>query len=206
MASPRKALAPLLVALCALGARGAFQVHLEAYPKLELIRNALDDQVLYDSWAKHILAGRPMDWADTGHEFAYWAARAPGVFPQDPLYSYALAAYYRTFGFAYDGVRALQALLGVGTALLVWWLAARLMAPGAALAAGLCAALYRPLVFYEATFLREPLATFLVAGGLACVQAAGAPAASRRRALALAAAGGALFGLAVLTRSHLALP
>ena len=196
----------LVLALAALAARGAYQVHLEAYPRLELIRNALDDQVLYDSWAKHILAGQPMDWAHTGHEFAYWAARAPGVFAQDPLYSYALAGFYRLFGFAYGGVRALQALLGVGTALLVWRLAGRLLPPGAALGAGLCAALYQPLVFYEATFLREPLATFFVAAALACVQAAGTRGGEARRATVAAVAGGVLLGLAVLTRSHLALP
>jgi tetratricopeptide (TPR) repeat protein len=196
----------LVVILAALLARLAFQVHLEAYPKLELIRNALDDQVLYDAWAKHILAGTPMDWAASGHEFAYWAARTPGVFPQDPLYSYALAGFYRLSGFAYGGVRGLQALLGVGTALLVWRLAARVMAPGAALAAGLLAALYQPLVFYEATFLREPLATFFAAGALVCVQAAGQAGAERWRAIGWATAGGLLLGLAVLTRSHLALP
>jgi len=202
----RRAWAALLVGLAALAVRAAFQLHLEAYPKLELIRNALDDQVLYDSWAKHILAGAPMDWERTGHEFAYWAARAPGVFAQDPLYSYALAGFYRAFGFRYDAVRALQALLGVGTALLVFRLASGLLRPPAALAAGLCAALYQPLVFYEATFLREPLATFLMAAALVCVQAAGEDGAPPRRAYGPALGGGALLGLAVLTRSHLALP
>src|SRR5215475_1940910 len=115
----RRWAAPLLVALLAAAVRLGFQLHAEAYPKLEMIRNALDDQVLYDSWAKHLLAGAPMDWAASGHEFAYWAARSPGVFPQDPLYPYALFAFYRLFGFHYGAVRALQALLGAGTAVFV---------------------------------------------------------------------------------------
>jgi 4-amino-4-deoxy-L-arabinose transferase-like glycosyltransferase len=201
----RRLAPPLVVVLLALTARVTFQRGAEAYPRLEYIRNALDDQVLYDFWAKSILAGREMDWAATGHEFAYWAARWPGVFPQDPLYPYGLAAFYRVFGFAYDGVRALQAALGAATALMVWALARRHVGPEAAFACGLLAALYQPLVFYEATLLREPLATFLLTGALLAVSAA-ASAQGRARPVAFAALAGTLLGIAVVTRSHLALP
>jgi 4-amino-4-deoxy-L-arabinose transferase-like glycosyltransferase len=201
----RRLLAPALVALAALAARGGFQAGIEAYPKLELIRNALDDQVLYDAWAKAILRGGELDWAGSGHEFAYWSRRWPGVFPQDPLYPYALAAFYRLAGFAYDRVRALQAALGVATALLVWALARRHLRPALAGAAALSAALYQPLVFYEATLLREPLATFLCAAALVSLSCAAA-AQQRPRALVHAATAGAALGLAVVTRSHLALP
>ncbi len=201
----RRLAPPLFVVLLALTVRIAFQRNAEAYPRLELIRNALDDQVLYDLWARSILAGVPVDWAATGHEFAYWARRWPGVFAQDPLYAYALAGFFRVFGFAYDGVRALQAAMGAATALLVWALARRHVSPGAALACGGIAALYQPLVFYEATLLREPLATFLVAGALLAVSAA-ASGSRRTRAVFAAGAGGTLLGLAVVTRSHLMLP
>jgi len=117
----------------------------------------------------------------------------------------ALAGFFRAFGFAYDGVRALQAAMGAATALLVWALARRHVSAGAALAGGVVAALYQPLVFYEATLLREPLATFLTAGALLAVSDAGA-APRRGRALAAAAVAGALLGLAIGTRSHLVLP
>jgi 4-amino-4-deoxy-L-arabinose transferase-like glycosyltransferase len=200
----RRITPPLVVVLLALTARVTYQRGAEAYPRLELIRNAVDDQVLYDYWAKSILAGREMDWAASGHEFAYWAARWPGVFAQDPLYAYALAAFYRAFGFAYDGVRAAQAALGAVTALLVFALARRHFRDEVALACGVLAALYQPLVFYEATLLREPLATFLLAVALWAVSAA-ADAPSRVRSAAWAGLGGAALGVAIVTRSHLAL-
>src|SRR5262245_26819080 len=201
----RRLTPPLVVVLLALTVRVGFQGGAEAYPRLELIRNSADDQVLYDYWARHIVAGREMDWTATGHEFAYWAARWPGVFPQDPLYAYALAAFYRAFGFAYDAVRAVQAALGAATALLVWALARRQVGGGIAFMCGLLAALYQPLVFYEATLLREPLATFLMAGALLAVSAA-ASAQRRARSWAAASLAGVLLGAAVVTRSHLALP
>ncbi|HET8646926.1 MAG TPA: glycosyltransferase family 39 protein, partial [Vicinamibacteria bacterium] len=195
----------LIVVLVALTVRTAFQRSAEAYPRLEMIRNALDDQVLYVTWAAALAQGAAMDWADTGHEFAYWAPRWPGVHPQDPGYVYALAAVFRAAGFAFDAIRALQAALGAGTALLAWTLARRHVGPGAALAAGVAAALYQPLVFYEATLLREPLATFLCAAALVACSAAEAGA-TRRRAVLAALGAGLLLGLAVLVRSHLALP
>jgi tetratricopeptide (TPR) repeat protein len=198
--------APLavVVAGCAALVRVAFQSGIEAYPKLELIRNRLDDQVLYDAWAKAVLHRVPMDWAASGHEFVYWAARAPGVLPQDPLYAYLLAGFYGTVGFAYDGWRALQAVLGVATAVLVFVLARHHVRTPVALVCGVLAGLYQPLVFYEATFLREPLATFLVAVALVSASAAAASE-GRRRASGWAAAAGLALGLAVLLRSHLVL-
>lgn len=199
----RRLLAPAIVVVASLGVRAAYQWRIEAYPKTELIRNALDDQFLYDQWARAILDGRDVDWQATGHEFAHWARRHPGVFPQDPLYPYALAGFYRLFGFAYDGLRALQAALGAATALLVWLLARAHVRPRAAMLAGLLAALYQPLVFYESTLLREPLATFLASAALAAL--AHAARAGTQRAVAAAAAGLAM-GLAIVTRSHLAVP
>lgn len=211
MASPpadtvwRRLAAPLAVVLVALTVRVSFQRSAEAYPRLELIRNALDDQVLYDSWAKSIVAGREMDWAGSGHEFAHWAARWPGVFPQDPGFALLLALFYRVFGFAYDGVRALQAAMGAATAWLTWALARRHVGSAAAVPCGLAAALYQPLVFYEATLLREPAATFLCAAALLALAEA-ARTAARSRAIAAAAAAGVSLGAATLIRSHLALP
>jgi 4-amino-4-deoxy-L-arabinose transferase-like glycosyltransferase len=205
VAVARRLAAPLAVVLLALTVRVSFQRSAEAYPRLELIRNRLDDQVLYDAWAKSILAGTDMDWPATGHEFAYWAPRWPGVFAQDPGYPFLLALFYRAFGFAYDGVRALQAALGTACALLTWALARRHVAGATALFCGLVAALYQPLVFYEATLLREPVATFLVAAALLAATRA-ERAGSRRRALLAAAGAGLLLGVAILIRSHLALP
>ena len=64
--------------------------------------------MVFDRWAKSIAAGEPYDYSTSGHEFAYWAAQHPGVYPQAPLYPYFLAALYRVYGFRYDLVRAVQ--------------------------------------------------------------------------------------------------
>jgi len=148
---------PLAIGMVGLAVRVAFLSGIQAYPKFELIRNSLDDQVFFQSWALSILGGRPLDLAATGHEFAYWAAARPGVFPQDPLYAWMLAAIYRVFGFQFDLVRWGQAALGAAAAALTCVLALRIVRWPAAMVAGLAVALYGPLVFYEAAFLRRRL-------------------------------------------------
>jgi 4-amino-4-deoxy-L-arabinose transferase-like glycosyltransferase len=145
----------LAVGLVALAVRAFFLLGLEAYPKFELIRNRLDDQVFFHTWALAMVQERPLDLVATGHEFAYWAQGRPGVYPQDPLYPWALAAVYRAFGFEFDLVRWTQALLGSLAAALTCLLALRLMRTAPAILSGLAVGLYGPLVFYEAAFLRE---------------------------------------------------
>jgi 4-amino-4-deoxy-L-arabinose transferase-like glycosyltransferase len=202
----RTLLPPLAVGLLALAVRAAFLLGIEAYPKFELIRNRLDDQVFFHTWAVSMVQERPLDLLATGHEFAYWAQARPGVFPQDPLYAWALAAVYRTFGFEFDLVRWSQAVLGALAAALTCLLASRLMRWPAALVAGLAVALYGPLVFYEATFLREAPAA------AACVVVIGLLDAALRkdepahaRAVPLLLLSGLVLGLAVLLRSNLLL-
>jgi 4-amino-4-deoxy-L-arabinose transferase-like glycosyltransferase len=202
----RHFLPPLLVGILALAVRAAFLLGIEAYPKFELIRNRLDDQVFFHTWAVSMLQERPLDLAATGHEFAYWAQARPGVFPQDPLYAWALAAVYRNFGFEFELVRWTQAFLGAAAAALTCVLAGRLMRWPAALLAGLFVALYGPLVFFEAAFLREAPATAFCVAVLCLMDAAlrpGEPAHPRARLLLLGA--GLLLGSAALLRSNLLL-
>lgn len=77
---------------------------------------------------------------------------------QSPWYTWALAATYRLLGPAPLHALALQALCAVACAALVHALARRLELPrGAALAAGLCAALYGPLLFFASQLIAAPL-------------------------------------------------
>jgi tetratricopeptide (TPR) repeat protein len=203
---PRQLLPPLAVALVALAVRAAFLVGIEAYPKFELIRNRLDDQVFFHTWAVSMVQERPFDLGATGHEFAYWAEARPGVFPQDPLYPWMLAAVYRTLGFEFDRVRWSQALLGALAAGLTCLLALRLMRRGPAVLAGLAVALYGPLVFYEAAFLREAPVAALGVLVLYLLDTALRPGERPHpRALPLLVLAGLVLGLAVLLRSNLLL-
>ncbi len=95
----RKILPALILFGIAVSVRLAFLIQMEAYPKFELIRNRLDDQVVSDYWAKSILRRETPDFSTTGHEFAYWAEKNKGVFPQAPLYPYLLAALLQVTGF-----------------------------------------------------------------------------------------------------------
>ena len=199
-----RVLPPLAVGLVALSVRAFFLLGIEAYPKFELIRNKLDDQMFFHAWAVAMVQERPLDLAATGHEFAYWAQGRPGVYPQDPLYAWMLATVYRAFGFEYDLVRWLQALLGGLAAGLTCLLAMRLVRWPAAMASGLAVGLYGPLVFYEAAFLREALAAALCVGVLCLLDTAlRRDEAPHPAALVLLGAGGLLLGAGVLLRSNL---
>ena len=199
-------LAPLLVGLIALAVRAFFLLGIEAYPKLELIRNKLDDQVFFHTWAVAMVQDRALDLAATGHEFAYWAQGRPGVYPQDPLYAWALAGLYRTVGFRFESVRWTQALLGSLAAALTCALALRLMSAPAAVLAGLAVALYGPMVFYEAAFLREAPTAALCLAVLWLLDTAVRPYETpHRRAAWLLLAAGLLLGAGVLLRSNLLL-
>lgn len=107
------------------------------------------DTLYYRSWALRIAGG---DWIGSG------------VFEQGPLYAYLLAALYRVAGSGELPVLLLQMACGVATAALAFDVARRLYGAGAALAAGLLAAVYGPLVLHECltmkTFL-EPLLVIL---------------------------------------------
>ena len=198
--------APLAVGAVALAVRAFFLLGIEAYPKFELIRNKLDDQVFFHTWAVAMVQGRALDLAATGHEFAYWAQGRPGVYAQDPLYAWALAALYRTAGFRFETVRWTQALLGSVAAALTCALALRLMSTPAALLAGLAVALFGPLVFYEAAFLREAPTAALCVGVLWLLDSALRPYEKpHRRAGGMLLAAGVLLGAGVLLRSNLLL-
>ena len=191
---------PILIFAVALGVRFYYLAGIEAYPRFELIKNRLDDQVVFDSWAKSIVAGERFDYSTSGHEFAYWAAESPGVYPQAPLYPFFVAACYRLFGVDYDRVRAIQMLLGAAACALLYALARRFVGRLPAALCGLAAAFYGPFVFYEGAFLRAGVFTFVAVAGLLLVTLAAE--ASPRRLVWLSPAAGLALSAGVLLRPN----
>lgn len=154
--------AALGIFVVALGLRLWVLDGMEAYPRFELIKNRLDDQVTFHFWARALADGRPFLYAETEHELAHWAAARPGVYAQAPLYPTALSALYR-LGFEIEHVRILQAVLGGATASLIFLSAAFFVPLPTASAIGLAAAAYGPWVFYDCTYLRVGPINFLTA-------------------------------------------
>ena len=91
------------------------------------------------------------------------------AFYQDPLYAYLLGAFYRVCGARVEPVLVAQGVMGLGIAALAFFLGDVLGGRWTALLAGLMAALYAPLMFYEGTLLRGVLQALL---SLALVAAA----------------------------------
>ncbi|HET8947635.1 MAG TPA: tetratricopeptide repeat protein [Candidatus Polarisedimenticolia bacterium] len=138
--------------------------------------------------AGHLLGGRE----------AFW---------QPPLYPYFLAALFRVVGERMLPIVTVQAALGAMTCVLAASLGARLWGSRAGTAAGVIAALYGPLVHFDAQPLVPVVHVFLVTAGLlALARAAGLDAADaaggaeRRFAVA-----GLLWGLAAIATPNILL-
>jgi 4-amino-4-deoxy-L-arabinose transferase-like glycosyltransferase len=110
----------------------------------------VSDTQRFQATAERLAAG---DWMLSGEPYE-----------QGPLYPYALAALYRVFGPDPRAVRVAQALLGVGTCLLLFALARRLLPAGFAAAAAALYALYGYAVFTESLLLDPSLLALLYVG------------------------------------------
>jgi 4-amino-4-deoxy-L-arabinose transferase-like glycosyltransferase len=80
-------------------------------------------------------------------------------FYQDPLYPYLVALTFALVGEDVRWVFAWQLALGALAVLLVWLIARRCFGETVGVAAGLIAALYGPMMFYDMILLRETLIT-----------------------------------------------
>lgn len=106
----------------------------------------------------------PMVDAQTYHDLAAGLAR-DGIYDarmlwQAPLYPVFLAGIYKVFGVSVVAAKVVQAILGVGTALLTWHAGRRAGGPAVGLVAGLLVAFAGVLVFFEAELLGTGLAAF----------------------------------------------
>jgi len=140
----------------------------------------LTDHRYYRDWGLRIAGG---DWI--GSE----------TFEQGPIYAYLLGLFYRFAGPRDGLVLLLQLLSGVGLVLLVYCCALRLFGRRSAIASGLLAAAYGPLIFHECQIMKTFLEPLLIMAALfAALRYADA---ARPRHLAAA---GAAVGLLCLGR------
>ncbi len=220
-----KALLPiLLVVVAAAGIRIAHHALLRGGPLLHMHHWTESDMHFFWTWARGIAGGDLLSlesgrlahsWHDSfarqihemgGSETPYgpevrrrvWDRWLGGArFYQDALYPYLLAACFAIFGEGAGPVLFLQALLGVGSAVLAALLARLLFGEGAALVSGLLAALFGPLLLHEVLLLRESAFAFVTLATLL----AGAAALMRPERRLWCAAAGALGGILVLLKS-----
>jgi tetratricopeptide (TPR) repeat protein len=155
-------------------------VHLAAFRDSPFFDQLTLDAQWHDEWARRWAAG---DWTMGGKAFF-----------RAPLYPLWLSFLYRVFGADPATARVVQLVVGAVTAALLAGAGVRWGGRGAGLAAGLLAAVYGPLVFYDGELLIPNLLLALLAGML--FLASGRP--SRMNA----AGAGALLGLAVTARPN----
>ncbi len=136
----------------------------------------------YDEWARAIAAG---DWM--GHE----------VFYQAPLYPYFLAAIYTIGDHSLPLVRAVQALLGSASCVLLAFAGTRLISRRAGLCAGLLLAAYPPAIFFDGLIQKSSLDLLLTTVVLALLAAF-----LRRQRVTLLAALGVAVGALTLNREN----
>jgi 4-amino-4-deoxy-L-arabinose transferase-like glycosyltransferase len=137
------------------------------------------DSMHIDRWAKAIAAGEG----------------STGVYFRGPLVPYFLALLYKlTDGGAMAAVLA-NHVSGAVTCVLIYLLAREYFERAVAIAAGLVAALYWPMIYFEGEILIEPIFMMLAVLGLWLI----ARAASRRTPVRAVFAG-AVIGLAALAR------
>ena len=116
-------------------------------------RPILDAQV-YDQWAQEIASGQ-------------WLSGS--VFHHGPMYPYLLAIFYRVFGHYFLPLFVLQALLGLGLLLLVYWIGRRYASAWVGLGAAILLLLYAPLPFFESKLMPTTLALVLSTAALAAM-------------------------------------
>ena len=96
-----------------------------------------------------------------------WLAWGQGPFWQPPLYPYVLALVKLAFADSFFyAVRFLQAVMGALSCLLVYGIGRRLFGSGIGAIAAFAAAVYGPLIYFDARLLPTGLATFLGLAGL----------------------------------------
>jgi len=123
------------------------------------------DAATYDRWARALAFG-----GDAG----------PTALMQSPVYPWFLSLVYRAFGPALAAVRLVQAIIGTASCGLIMLAARRFFkSDAAALLAGLIAAFYAPLVFYEGILMPSTIIVFLNALFVAIMFAEGRPGAAR---------------------------
>ena len=126
-------------------------------------------------------------------------AGVPSAYTQ-PLYGWFLAAIYLPFGRSWLAVGIAQIVVAVLTALVVFEIGSRLRSPEIGLVAALLTTLHPYVVWHDVHLNRELLDGLVLAVLVLCALAA-----YERRSLPLAAATGAVAGVAILGNARLIL-
>ncbi|MCK4305892.1 MAG: tetratricopeptide repeat protein, partial [Candidatus Eisenbacteria sp.] len=156
----------------------------------------LMDGGYHDEWAWQLATG---SWEPSGPFF------------RAPLYPFFLGAIYAVCGHDYLLARLLQAVVGSGSCVLVFLIGSRLFSRASGVLAGVGAAVYWILIYYDNELLIPVLFVFLVLAFfyalISALDMGGSTAAAtpRRpdRHTILSAASGALYGLAAIARPNI---
>lgn len=162
------------------------------------------DAAFYDQWGLRIAGG---DWL------------GERAFYDPPLYAYFLGVIYRVIGHDYFYTRLLQILIGSAHCVVIYALGTKMLNRRAGIIAGIIAALYKPLIYYDAAIMKAFLDTALTDSMLLVLMAAiekrrqhwwllggvllGLLSMLRVNMLAFAAIGAVLFGYGFLKRPWL---
>ena len=140
----KRRFAPLIIVFAAaLLVRGLYLVESADSPTSKI---PVVDARTYDQMARDLI-----DRGKLSQDF-FW---------QPPLYPFFLAGVYALTGGSMAAAKAVQAVVGALTAVLAFFLGARLFGRKAGFAAGLITAFYLPLVFFEGELLAAGWAAFL---------------------------------------------
>jgi len=126
-------------------------VYIAFFARTEIWGAMMVDAELYDNWGMRIAGG---DWIGTK------------IFYDPPLYAYFLGVIYKIFGHEYIWLRVIQAIIGSVHAVLIFYMAGRILDRRADLPAGLIAVFYKPFVFYDALVMKAFLSSTMVDAGL----------------------------------------
>jgi len=169
--------AALCVFALALLLRLIYLGHLDNLPFFD---HPIMDASYHDAWAREIAGGS--------------LVRSEPFF-RAPLYSYVLALIYSVSDGSYLLPRMLQLILGGLTSAVVYLLGRRLMGRTAGITAGIIAAAYPVLIYFDGELLTESLFTFFCALSLLLLDMA-----VRKRRPGLWVWPGLCLGLALITR------
>jgi len=122
---------------------------------------------------------------------AYW---------QPPFYPAVLAGWMHVVGFGVIRMKLVGFVFGAVNCALVYALGARVFDRRIGLIAGIAAALYGPMVYFDGELLTPTLQTFLILASILLLFRA-----TDRRSLGLFALTGLVFGFAVITRPDISL-
>lgn len=142
-------------------------------------------------------AGFYVHWARGLSRFGFLGQ---DVYYQAPLYPYFLASIYKLIGFDFLFPRLLQAVIDAGSCILIYVLARRVGGDRVGWIAGIIAALYGPLIFFQGMLLKTTLSLFLIEATL--VSLIGLP---KGRSPLRWLASGLLLGLSCLARPNILL-